>query len=281
MKLCEIEPHLRFAATLRYEMPYNKKPVKVTDCRIFYVIEGQAEIAIDGSSYLLVPGSLFYCCAGSQYTVQTRDGFSLISLNFDLSQAHSRQALPFSPERDPKKWNCIPVYAEAVDDSRFLNTHFFLSNGVAFRETAEKIVTDFAATDQLSQQLCCQRLKLLLMELHGANNTQIPEKVHTVQEYIRQHYAEKITNKTLADLVGYHEYYLNRIFHASTGMNLHSYLLSVRLNHAKSMILNTAFPLQTIAEQTGFGSYAHFSAYFKQTYQQSPAQYRKHLRSNI
>jgi len=281
MKLCELAPHLRFAAALRYEMPYNKKPVKVIDCRIFFVTEGHAQVMIENQSYTLEPGSLFYCCGGSQYTVQTQDGFSLISLNFDLSQEHSRQTLPFSPVRDPKIWDGMPIHRDVIDDSSFLNDHLFLPNAATVQETVEKIVSDFTATDSISRQLCCQRLKLLLLELHRVNHTQIPDKVRIVQEYIQQHYAERITNKTLAYLVGYHEYYLNRIFSANIGMNLHSYLLSVRLNHAKSMILNSGLPLQAIAEQSGFGSYAHFSAYFKQTYQQSPARYRKQLRSNI
>ena len=64
-------------------------------------------------------------------------------------------------------------------------------------------------------------------------------------------------------------------------MNLHSYLLSVRLEHAKELILNTDLSLQAIPSQVGFGSYAHFSSYFKQIYNYSPAQYRKQLRGNI
>jgi len=281
MKLCEIDPHLRFGAALRYEMPYNETPVRVTDCRIFYVTEGRAEISIDGNDYLLIPGSLFYCSGGSRYTVHTRDGFSLISLNFDLSQRYNLQALPLSPSRESEKWALMPVYHDRVEDSDFLNTHLFLPSGTAMQDAAEKIVADFSSADPLRQLLCCQRLKLLLLELHRIHTDRIPDKVRFVREYIRQHYAEKITNKALADLVGYHEYYLNRIFSECIGMNLHSYLLSVRLRHAKSMILNTDLSLQSIAEQCGFGSYAHFSSYFKQTYRQSPNQYRRQLRSNI
>lgn len=281
MKIAQLDPHLRFAAGLRYEMPYNKKPVRVTDCRIFYVTTGNASITVDKSTYHLEPESLFYCCAGSQYTVETQDGFSLISLNFDLSQRYCSAQLPVPPIRDPKQWELMPVYAEAIDDSAFLNGHLFLPNAAAFLESLEKIIADFTAADPLSRQLCCQRLKLLLLELHRANQKNLPEKVLIVQEYIHEHYAEKITNKTLADLVGYHEFHLNRIFANSTGANLHSYLLHIRLEHAKELILNSDTSLQEIAHQVGFGSYAHFSSYFKQTYNYSPAQYRKLLRKNI
>lgn len=281
MKISQLDPYVRFAAGLRYEIPYNKKPVRVTDCRLFYVVAGNARIAIDNCTYHVEPESLFYCCAGSQYTVETQEGFSLISLNFDLSQRYCAAQLPISPIRDPKQWPLMPIYAEAMDDSAFLNSHLFLPKAAVFHEPLEKIIADFAVADPLSRQLCCQRLKLLLLELHRANKKDRPEKVRLVQEYIQEHYAEKITNKALADLVGYHEFHLNRIFLTSTGTNLHEYLLHIRLERAKELILNSDTSLQEIAQLVGFGSYAHFSSYFKQTYNYSPTQYRKQLRGNI
>lgn len=281
MKICQLDPHLRFAAGLRYEMPYNKKPVRVTDCRIFYVTQGYAQVTICDATYTLEPDTLFYCCSGSRYTVETQEGFSLVSLNFDLSQQFNNIQRPISPFRDPKKWDTMPVFTDHVTDSSFLNDHLFLTGATIFRDPVLRIAEDFSAIDPLSQLLCCQRLKLLLLELHRASQKELPEKLQTVREYIHDHYAERITNKTLADLVGYHEYYLNRIFLSYTGKNLHSYLLSVRLEHAKELILNTDLSLQVISSRVGFGNYAHFSAYFKQICHQSPAQYRKQLRSNI
>jgi len=281
MKIREIDPYLRFAASLRYEMPYNKKPVKVTDCRIFYVTDGYAHVTIRENRYALEPDTLFYCCAGSQYTVETQNGFSLLSLNFDLNQQHCAADLPISPVREPKLWNTMPVFAAFIEDSGFLNDHLVIHNATSFTDSIQKIISDFTSTNAVDRIVCCQRLNLLLLELHQSSKTELPEKVKTVLEYIQQYYAEKITNKDLADLVGYHEYYLNRIFLSYIGLNLHSYLLHVRLEHAKQLILNTDLPLQSIADQTGFGNYAHFSAYFKQTYNYSPAQYRKQLRSNI
>jgi len=83
----------------------------------------------------------------------------------------------------------------------------------------------------------------------------------------------------LADLVGYHEYYLNRIFTAYVGQSLHAYLMNIRLSRASYLILNTDMDLKDIPEQAGFSSYPHFSAAFKRVYGYAPAKYRKHLRN--
>ena len=110
MNIYDLMPRLRFAAQLHYEMHYNQKNVKVTDCRIFYVTEGHGQLQIDGNRYELQPGCLFYCCAGSIYKISTLEGFSFISLNFDLSSHSDRSGRPF-PRRLNRQngapWRCL------------------------------------------------------------------------------------------------------------------------------------------------------------------------------
>lgn len=281
MDIRDINPHLRFATALHYEMCFNRKNVKVTDCRIFYVLEGTADLRIGQREYTLVPDSLFYCCAGSRYAVNTEHGFSLISLNFDLTQAHSDRLLPFSPSRDMEKWDAMPVYFDSVPGSGFLNDHLFLEKAGKLRSPMEQITADFASGDRYGRELSSAGLKWVLTVLHQHSLPQLPPKIAQVQQYIQQNYARDITNRELAQLAGYHEYYLNRLFTACMGVSLHGYLLKVRLSQASYLLLNTDMELQTICEQVGFSSYPHFSTYFKKAYGYAPAQYRKHLRGSI
>ena len=281
MKLCDLNPFLRFAAEMLYDTSFNGTAVRVSDCRLFSVLEGTAHLSIDGKHYQLVPGCLFYCCAGSRYSIHTRDGLRLMILNFDLTQQHNGCSLPIPPSRDPAQWQTMPIHAEPVDDSGFLNSHLYLESGSHFQERLTQIIEEFSSGDRYSPELSSAALKTLLTMLHRQLSGQLPPKIMQVQSYIQNNFASPITNRELAELVGYHEYYLNRIFLEHTGMSLHSYLLRVRMNRASHLILNTDLELQDIAEQTGFGSYPHFSSYFKQVYSCSPAQYRKRLRNTI
>lgn len=281
MYLSDLNPHLRFATYLRYEMHYNQKAVRVTDCRLFYVTEGNAVLSIEGHDYQLIPGSLFYCHAGSLYTVSTPLGFSLIGLNFDLTQEHREYTQPFSPISDPNKWMTMPVFANKVQDSNFLSKHLFLKNAAYLHEQTKQIADDYSSADTSGQQMSSARLKLLLTDLHRIADKDVPEKINLVKAHIQNNFSKKITNQELAAMVGYHEYHLNRLFAKYTGMNLHQYLLRFRLNQASYLLLNTEQSLQAIATQTGFGDYAHFSHSFKQFYGYSPIQYRKQLREKI
>ena len=275
MNIYDLMPRLRFAAQLRYEMHYNQKNVKVTDCRIFYVTEGHGQLQIDGNRYSLQPGCLFYCCAGSIYKISTPEGFSFISLNFDLFSQEDRSQLPISPETEPAKWNTMAVFTDTVPDSGFLNSHLFLEMAGELGETIQNIVQDHSTGDPLSQEMAQTKLKLVLLQLHRSKPNPLPAKLQTVQNYIQDNYRKKITNTELAALVGYHEYHLNRLFLSSTGLTLHEYLLKVRLTQAYALITNTNLPLQTVAEQTGFTAYPHFSNSFRTVYGLSPTQCRK------
>lgn len=281
MDLSSLSPFLRFAARMRYDKSYNARPVKVTDCRLFYILDGLGQVQLDGTGFDLMPERLVYISAGSIYTISTGSGLSLISLNFDLSQQWADRAAPIAPCTAPGCWDAMAVHSTAVSDSPFLGAHLFLEDGSSLRSGMEKIVDEFSNEDRFSPLILQSQLKLLLLRLHRLEQPQLPPKVALVRSFIRSHCAEPLTNRQLADLAGYHEYHLNRLYTACTGLSLHEDLVSVRLSQAAALMLSSDGPLQEIAEAVGFSSYPHFSAQFKHTYGVSPAQYRKRLKGSI
>lgn len=277
MNLCDMTPHIRFASKIHCAAQGSS--VKVTDCRIFYVTAGEAVLSIDGQDYLLRPHCLFYCCAGSRYSINTPTGFDPICINFDLSQRHSSDILPYPPRSD--HWDTMPIHFDEIDNSAFLNSHFYMEQASSFYNSILCIVEEFSTKEPYFQPLCGSLLKELLIRLHRPSIDTIPKKIQQVKDYIDTHYATELNNSQLAAMVGYHEIYLNRIFLACLGMNLHEYLLNVRLNRASYLILNTDLPLNAVSEQTGFHSYPHFSSSFRKHFGFPPAQYRKNHRTEI
>jgi AraC-like DNA-binding protein len=277
MKLCDLNPHIRFAARIHYISECST--VKVSDCRIFYVDDGEAKLTIAGQCYSLLPHSLFYCCGGSEYTIEAPEGFDPICLNFDLTQARNEVLIPYPTYTT--NWDSMQIHFDEIADSPLLSGHFYLENAKELLPVITKIMEYFSGKAPFFRELSSCTLKKLLLLLHRDPQIAIPPKMALVKSYIDQHYADDITNKDLAALAGYHEYHLNRIFLAATGINLHEYLLQARLNQASYLILNTDLPLKSIPEQTGFHSYPHFSSYFKQHFGLSPAQYRKQVRDGI
>ncbi len=279
MRLCDMDPYVRFAASVRNGI--MNTAVKVTDCRIFYVEDGQADIHIGDKCLHLNKNSLFYCCGGSAYRVQTQAALSLICINFDLTRSNAEYNQPFRVCSDPQQWPDMRIHYESVEDSSFLGSYLLLEDGTWLCENIAQIVAEYREHTHLSDMLCGSLLKSLLLKMHQAKGQQIPTKLATVQAYIQSHFDEPLTNSQLGQLVGYHEYYLNRVFSTYTGMNLHKYLLKVRMEKAAYLILNTDMPLNSIAEAVGLHSYPHFSSCFRNSWGCSPAQYRQRHRAGI
>ena len=272
MRLCEMDPFVRFAAGVRGDV--LNRQVRVRDCRIFYVEEGQARIFIDNGCCQLTKNSLFYCPGGSTYRLETQGNLQLVCINFDLDRTHDGETVPFAVCAGQEQWADLKVYFQTVEDSGVLNSHLLVEDAAQFRESVWELVREHGENSEFSSLLCGSLLKALLLRLHRVKKQQLPPKLAQVQEFIRVNYMQELTNARIAQQVGYHEYYLNRMFHTYTGMNLHEYLVMVRLEQAVYLMLNTQLPLSSIAEQVGIRSYPHFSACFKNRYGCSPLQYR-------
>ena len=98
-------------------------------------------------------------------------------------------------------------------------------------------------------------------------------------EYIRRHYAEKITLQQLADQVHLHPNYLCALFKEQTGKTVFEYLDRYRVRRAARLLSSTALSVAAIAERCGFGSVSFFSRKFRALMGMSPMQYRKHYAS--
>ncbi len=280
MKIIDINPFIRFAAEINYKNKGNF--VTARDCRIFYVLSGTCELLIDDNKYTLDKHSLFYCTGGSKYMIDAENSISIISINFDLSQSSSHMTNAFIPSEQP-----LPndqIIHENISDSDYLNSCLYVENGTEFLDRIMIIVNEFSNKNKYYMETICGTLKLILTELHKVNQntgTKSEKPLKMVIKYIQNNFSKAITNKELAEIAGYHEYYLNRLFMQNTGQSMHKYILNMRLIEAQHLILNTDHPLADISNVTGFNNYTHFSEYFKQHFGMAPSKYRKTHKDNI
>lgn len=94
----------------------------------------------------------------------------------------------------------------------------------------------------------------LLNELFGGSSGEwkkAPDYLLSCMEYIREHYAEKITAEMLADYVDVGRTTLMMNFRSFVGITIHQYLELLRLNQA-SRLREEGMSLDEIAEQCGF-----------------------------
>ena len=98
------------------------------------------------------------------------------------------------------------------------------------------------------------------------------QSVQQVRDYIEACYAQNISLSELAALVEMKPLRLLRTFRKEVGLPPHAYLLQVRIEQAKRLLL-AGVPITNVALDTGFADQSHFTRHFKRSVGTTPGQY--------
>ncbi len=102
-----------------------------------------------------------------------------------------------------------------------------------------------------------------------------PDPAAQAVRYIHENYKEPITLEALAELLDCHPRHLQRLFKTRTHTSPIDYLIRVRMNRAKELLLTTDFVLKDIAECVGYADSYYFSRLFKKSEGVSPIRFRE------
>ena len=86
---------------------------------------------------------------------------------------------------------------------------------------------------------------------------------------------EKITIEDMAEIVDLNPIYLGSLFKKEIGLNFSSYLIKVRIDAAKSLLIETNYTIAAIGSEVGYKDTRYFSQLFEKTVGIKPALYRK------
>lgn len=96
-----------------------------------------------------------------------------------------------------------------------------------------------------------------------------------ILEYIHANYNREISLGGIADELGLDIAYLSRQFKKGTGKNFMDYLINLRIERAKQMLLSLSGTVQQIAENVGYVNTQSFIRIFKKHVGATPGQYRE------
>ncbi len=125
------------------------------------------------------------------------------------------------------------------------------------------------------QQILFQELLQQLSAAIDARSTS-PSAACATQAaaYLRQHYAEEISAREMADSLNFHSVYIARCMQKEFGCSPKEYLLRYRIGQAKLLLLRTDYPVARVAEEVGFNQAAYFASCFAKYEGISPRSYR-------
>jgi AraC family transcriptional regulator len=102
-------------------------------------------------------------------------------------------------------------------------------------------------------------------------------KLSRVQDLIESRLDADLTLEELAAEVGYSRGHFLKMFHATTGMPPHRYVLKRRIERAQLLLEQAGITIADVAYRCGFSSQAHFTLAFRRACGLTPGEYRRQL----
>ncbi len=96
-------------------------------------------------------------------------------------------------------------------------------------------------------------------------------------EYIEENYYKDIRSEDLADFCDVSSSHLSRLFSAATGATVTAYILSVRMNRAAYLLVNTDESVVDIAREVGYVDCGYFHKRFRAFFGVTPLEYRNSI----
>jgi two-component system, response regulator YesN len=126
--------------------------------------------------------------------------------------------------------------------------------------------------DDVAQKLSAYLNKVRAIREHKSNYNVMIE----VKKYVEEHYRNPdLSLNLLSEQFDIHPNYLSRLFKDELGERFVDYVVSVRISHAKRLLLESKDSIQDIAGNVGYIHPNSFIRTFKKTVGMTPGDYRK------
>lgn len=99
--------------------------------------------------------------------------------------------------------------------------------------------------------------------------------IHAINSYIREHFAECLSIKKLAEVFYLHPVYLGQLLMKKNGISFHELLHDLRVEEAVRLLGENRLKNSEIAEQVGYSHYSQFLKQFEARKHMSPNEYKK------
>lgn len=173
-------------------------------------------------------------------------------------------------------------YNEFVDQSELICTQ--LESNPDLGQYLDKIYqyfqitldSDFSIPESISE-LRKAFQKYALTFLQSPENA---NKIHSIIQYIQEHYCENLSVAVLSDRFGLSSNYISNLLKQKLGIRYNDYITQLRIKHAKQLLISTNLPVKKITEACGYYSQSHFTKLFLEYEQCTPLEYRKQNKPN-
>jgi two-component system response regulator YesN len=114
------------------------------------------------------------------------------------------------------------------------------------------------------------KIRGICVNQHWHENLKHKQAVDFMKQYIHENFKQDITLADLAEKVFLSRNYLSLIFKNATGETINNYMIRVRMEQARALLLKGTFKIYEVAESVGYKNIPYFSTTFKKHFGITP-----------
>lgn len=234
-----------------------------------FVVAGSGEQNLNGTIYQLKPGSVSFLTPIDFHSLKSHGDMELVNLTFDESFLTPQMQQFFMNRRDN--------FFFQGDD----NTTHTLRGLLDLMMHESEIEDEYSATfrTHLLDLMLYSLARMGVSNLHAdtiASSSQIQQSI----QYLFCHFREDISLEDVARHSGYTPNYFSKLFHDYSGEKFVDFLINLRLNYAKMLLISTDLSISVIAEKSGFGSAYNLYRRVQKAFGISPSEFREKHKNN-
>ena len=231
------------------------------DYYLQYLVKGEMRVWLDGEERLMQPGQavLYYPHTGYRYAMKGREEVQYYWVHFTGTDADSLIA------------GCrLPTC-----------TLLQVGGGASVASGFEELFHDFILRDHCFDLSAASKLISICVEISRCldpvqgGRSGAGGRIRRALIYIHQNYEKEISVPFLAELAHLSPSRFRALFREATGLSPLDYLLVLRLNHARQLMLQTGSSIGEVARAVGYEDQLYFSRIFKKRTGLSPSAYRR------
>lgn len=220
---------------------------------------------MDGQLYTTINDKEFFVDTGCAFLVPPRCKHS--HRNFEnLEYTDFYIAFTINP--------IVPENSESFED---IFSSLFIPFSGTFNPKFESMV--FSDDMYVNQLSFISWLMSVTGQMSIISNTKCPSVPKYISDrvihYLNEHYKKKLDVYELAESMNMSYGYLSRLFRAETGTTIVAELKSIRMEHAKRLLLTTDLNVCEIAYMCGYDNEQYFQRVFNGYVHMSPLKFRK------
>lgn len=258
-----------FLVNLLYRAPHIHK-----DYELCLVLEGSATLFINSESYHLEKNDIFILNPFCGHEIKAESPALILSLQ--VSPALFSDYYP----RITNTLFDATILSRAHNDCMESIRKFMFD--IAFSFFYKENLYEFECIilfNQLFQYLLKNLPNHTVSESERLSKKKKGNRIESIVKYIDEHYFEKLLLRDIAAYLKLDLHYLSHFFKECFGVSFQNYLLKIRCEHARQLLLSSDLSLLDICIACGFSDPKYFNKGFEQQYGCFPKEYRKKLKN--